>query len=185
MMLTPFVIGAGVAARWPLPLWLCLVAALALFLLRQPLSLGLRVARGRARASDGPAAWFWSGLLMAVAVGAGIALLLTNRGMILWVAVPATVVLTITLALSTWRGPRQLGVEMLGVVGLALSAPAAALGQMGDLVESMVKRSHGVKDSGAILPGHGGILDRIDAVLFIAPYTYLYLRFAPQVRALF
>ena len=75
--------------------------------------------------------------------------------------------------------------EMSWVDVVLLSAPAAALGQMGDLVESMIKRSRGVKDSGAILPGHGGILDRVDAVLFIAPYTYLYLRFAPQIRELF
>jgi len=59
-------------------------------------------------------------------------------------------------------------VAILGVVG-------AALGQIGDLVESLIKRSAGVKDSGSILPGHGGLLDRIDAVLFIAPFVYLYL----------
>ena len=58
---------------------------------------------------------------------------------------------------------------------LILTGIGSVIGQLGDLAESMIKRSVGVKDSGAILPGHGGMLDRIDAVLMIAPFYYLYL----------
>ena len=51
----------------------------------------------------------------------------------------------------------------------------AVFGTLGDLVESMLKRSVGVKDSGSFMPGHGGFLDRFDAFIFALPFAYLYL----------
>lgn len=59
---------------------------------------------------------------------------------------------------------------------LALSVVAAIGSNLGDLVESMLKRSVGVKDSGTLLPGHGGLLDRFDAFIFCLPFYWLILQ---------
>ncbi len=67
--------------------------------------------------------------------------------------------------------------ELGWVHGAVLTLVGSALGQCGDLAESLLKRSVGVKDSGNLLPGHGGMLDRVDAVLFIAPWVYGYYAF--------
>ena len=61
--------------------------------------------------------------------------------------------------------------------GLALAIVAGALGQLGDLCVSLIKRSAGVKESGFLVPGHGGILDRVDALLFVAGTVWVYTVF--------
>jgi phosphatidate cytidylyltransferase len=65
---------------------------------------------------------------------------------------------------------------------LPLGVFCGALGQMGDLVESLLKRSTGIKDSGGIVPGHGGMLDRIDALLVVSPVVYLYASYSGLLR---
>ena len=57
---------------------------------------------------------------------------------------------------------------------VALGILGSLFGPIGDLAESMLKRSFGVKDSGKLLPGHGGMLDRVDALMLNAPVVYFY-----------
>ncbi len=79
------------------------------------------------------------------------------------------------------------------VVGLVCGVPPLVLGGfgliiaigtiMGDLIESLIKRQTGVKDSGVLIPGHGGLLDRMDSLLLCAPLAVLYLRALALVGA--
>ena len=73
-----------------------------------------------------------------------------------------------------WAGLHWLSTAHAVWLGLG----AAALGAAGDLSESLLKRWAGVKDSGALFPGHGGMLDRLDSLLFAAPVLYYYFGFA-------
>ena len=73
---------------------------------------------------------------------------------------------------GTWWLPR-VPIALRALMGVTI----VALGITGDLFESMLKRSAGVKDSSALIPGHGGVLDRIDALLFAAPVYYIVLQY--------
>jgi phosphatidate cytidylyltransferase len=77
----------------------------------------------------------------------------------------------VLLGVRLWPG---LEWGLLALVGFAI----VVLGIGGDLFESMLKRGVGAKDSSALIPGHGGVLDRIDALLFAAPVYYVILRYA-------
>lgn len=64
---------------------------------------------------------------------------------------------------------------------LILAIIVSVLGTIGDLIESKFKRQAGVKDSGVIMPGHGGLLDRLDSIIFASPFIYLFLRITTHV----
>ncbi|HET7034792.1 MAG TPA: phosphatidate cytidylyltransferase [Thermomicrobiaceae bacterium] len=79
---------------------------------------------------------------------------------------------TLSAPLAAWIFGAPLGLPLAAGLGLVLSLA----GQLGDLGESLIKRNLGIKDMGALIPGHGGVLDRIDALLFTFPLMFLLVR---------
>lgn len=81
--------------------------------------------------------------------------------------------LVIAIVYFHYYNPLELSMGLQVMLTIILSV----CGQMGDLVESAFKRYFGVKDAGTILPGHGGILDRLDSTLFVMPVFHIFLQF--------
>lgn len=84
-------------------------------------------------------------------------------------AVTCILVLILGIAVSRWKG-----FEIQYAPFTCYIILASLIGQIGDLSMSLIKRSAGIKDFGNLMPGHGGVLDRFDSQLFIAPFTLLY-----------
>jgi phosphatidate cytidylyltransferase len=109
----------------------------------------------------------WEGALASVVASVGVGVLMFHY------AVPVSSALLYAHLIERKDGIFSPEASLMPVILLSIILNIAA--QLGDLVESLIKRGAGMKDSGAILPGHGGMFDRIDALLFAAPVLWCYL----------
>jgi phosphatidate cytidylyltransferase len=108
----------------------------------------------------------WEGAIASVAASVAVGLLMFHY------AVPISTALLNAHLINLQDGVFNNQPTLIPIIALSVVLNIAA--QLGDLVESLIKRGANVKDSGAILPGHGGMFDRIDALLFAAPVLWCY-----------
>ncbi len=72
-------------------------------------------------------------------------------------------------------------IDINWLAAILITPVLSIVGMLGDLVMSAIKRTYGIKDYGNIMPGHGGVLDRVDSVLLVAPVFYLFLTYCPLI----
>jgi len=119
----------------------------------------------------------WEGAIASVIASIAVGMLMFHY------AVPISIALLRAHLIERRDGVFSEPHSLIPIVVLSIILNIAA--QLGDLVESLIKRGAGAKDSGAILPGHGGMFDRIDALLFAAPVLWSYMAYHVLVEANF
>ena len=77
------------------------------------------------------------------------------------------------------------GKQLAQYIWIGIAVMVGIFGTTGDLIESKFKRIAGVKDSGKIMPGHGGVLDRLDSIIFVAPFVFLFYQILNYVSLQF
>ena len=134
-LLVPFFVGTAVAGRFNLPVLLALLGGLAVFFLRQPATVWLRVRRKKARASDGPIALAWIGLFITIGLLCFAGLLLLERGMLAWLLGPFVLIFGLYMVAARYgrSGLRSLWMELAGAAALSMMAPAAAIAATGQI----------------------------------------------------
>ena len=134
-LLVPFFVGTAVAGQFNLPVLLALLGGLAVFFLRQPTTVWLRVQRKKARASDGPIALAWIGLFIAIGLLCLAGLLLLDRGMMAWLMGPFLLIFGLYMVAARYgrSGLRSLWMELAGAAALSMMTPAAAIAATGQI----------------------------------------------------